>query len=647
MTRTDVDIQTAALEYAARGWYVFPVRGKRPAPGIKSWTAESTTDPAQIVAWYSGTSGLGIGVDMAKSRLVAVDGDHLDRMPPEVWEAVQAVTRSAWTHQGNRARMTWVMHGAIPQAVHQWGEVKGPGGYIVLAPSPHPDQDEPYQWVNTPGDAPGEIPDELAALVAPRTHEEGPRRPWDGQPLSEYHLEAARALVDDLGGRLAETAVDRNWTTYAYANRLGHYVPHLLSAEEVTIALLKADRANGLLGEDGVRSVKRTIRSGLERSADEPEAPDVLPPWEWEPPSFAEETPGDPWAYGGDLRTVEEEPDQPPDLLTRSDGLSLLYKGGVHNIVGESESGKSWLAIAAIVENARRGQVSIYVDFEDHRRTSIARLLALGLTREEMGQVHYYAADGPWGTAPEVLLDRHSPSLVVIDATSEAMGSFGLDPTGTVDAVTFVRWVRIWASQGAALVLIDHVVKDKNSQGRWSLGSQHKVAGVQAHYVVEPIGALVPGERSSVLIKVGKNRAGHVRAGSTPPTGPDRLQVVGVFHFGGDPAELAWWELVPMEDGPAGHRVRPSEAAEQAIKDLLRPRDDGLSKAKITAILVDQGHTRQNLRDALERLVANGQVARRDLGGRTGQIHTLVDLFADCSPDDSSTNGEHGEQTAR
>ena len=93
-TETEVDILTAALGYAALGWSVFPVQGKRPievAPGVRlTWSELSTTDPEVLVGWFAGTEGLGIGVDMAKSGLVAIDGDNIDKMPEDLREAFQA-----------------------------------------------------------------------------------------------------------------------------------------------------------------------------------------------------------------------------------------------------------------------------------------------------------------------------------------------------------------------------------------------------------------------------------------------------------------------------------------------------------------------------------------------------------------------------
>jgi hypothetical protein len=140
----DTDILTAALTYARRGWYIFPVTGKYPIEvgtgGRLRWSQHSTTDPEQIVAWYAGSSDLGIGLDCGKSGLVALDGDRLTDFIHWVGDTDLLAGTACW--RGNPDRATFLFRQPIETVgcpVMEWGEVKGAGGYVVLPPSPHPE----------------------------------------------------------------------------------------------------------------------------------------------------------------------------------------------------------------------------------------------------------------------------------------------------------------------------------------------------------------------------------------------------------------------------------------------------------------------------------------------------------------------------
>ena len=81
---------------------------------------------------------------------------------------------------------------------------------------------------------------------------------------------------------------------------------------------------------------------------------------------------------------------EPPTLCQRSDGLSLLYRGRVHAFQGESESLKSWAAQVAAGQTISSGGNVLYIDFEDDAAGVVSRLLALGLTPEEIAAHFVY-----------------------------------------------------------------------------------------------------------------------------------------------------------------------------------------------------------------------------------------------------------------
>lgn len=65
----------AALEYAARGMYVFPCKENNKSPMTDSGHNDATIDPNKIRQWWSNAPNANIGLFLARSGLVAIDVD--------------------------------------------------------------------------------------------------------------------------------------------------------------------------------------------------------------------------------------------------------------------------------------------------------------------------------------------------------------------------------------------------------------------------------------------------------------------------------------------------------------------------------------------------------------------------------------------
>jgi hypothetical protein len=65
-------------------------------------------------------------------------------------------------------------------------------------------------------------------------------------------------------------------------------------------------------------------------------------------------------------------------LMPRSDGHGLFYPGRVHDLHGESESGKSWVAQAEAARLINEGRPVLYLDFESDPGAVVQRLVLLG-----------------------------------------------------------------------------------------------------------------------------------------------------------------------------------------------------------------------------------------------------------------------------
>jgi putative DNA primase/helicase len=277
----------AALEYAARGWHVFPLKPRGKTPLIPKERGgrglyDATTDPAQIHSWWALYPQANVGIRTgACSGLVVIDADC-----PEA-EAAYVALRLPFTPtvKTPRGHHYYLAHpgGTVPNQVRAAGgpafDVRGDGGYVVAPPSIHP-SGEPY--TREPGSEPQNGATLPTAPVAVKTQAPALREPTTAPPAPQ------RPLVAHAGNPWAETALKaecfrvssaqpgaRNHTLNRAAFALGQIVAggHL-ERERVEAELRVAAERSGLLEADGAGQIGATIESGLKAGALEPRHPE-------------------------------------------------------------------------------------------------------------------------------------------------------------------------------------------------------------------------------------------------------------------------------------------------------------------------------------------------------------------------------------
>ncbi len=303
-----------------------------------------------------------------------------------------------------------------------------------------------------------------------------------------------------------------------------------------------------------------------------------------------------------------------PGLLQREDGVCLIYPGQVHSLSGEPESGKGWISLQLVAELVNDGQAVLYLDFEDSPQAIYARLRALGASRQAvLSHFHYVQPEEPPSAeALDAVIGDHV--LVVLDGVSEAYSLVGLNTNDNGDATAFLRQVvRPLATNGAAVLELDHVTKAKDGRGRYSLGAQHKLAGVAVAYTTDVIKPPSRLEAGLVKLRVEKDRHGHVRG-----------------HAQGK--VIAEVRITPFDDG---ERVRVSMSAPESmdngptfqmrrIADLLTA-TPGLMFNEIDERISGR---REWKRKAVDALIQHGYVAVRS-GANGAQLHVVVKPYAD------------------
>jgi hypothetical protein len=137
----DLSLLDAALEYAGRGWHVFPVQpgGKAPHRAVDQGYKDATCEEAQIRRWWTNDPDANIGLALAPSGLVALDVDSYK--DEGAWETFKAKISIPETfRQRTAGGGTHYVFACEQDASYPGGLAGCPGeikhnGYIVMAPS--------------------------------------------------------------------------------------------------------------------------------------------------------------------------------------------------------------------------------------------------------------------------------------------------------------------------------------------------------------------------------------------------------------------------------------------------------------------------------------------------------------------------------
>lgn len=229
----------------------------------------------------------------------------------------------------------------------------------------------------------------------------------------------------------------------------------------------------------------------------------------------------------------------PPTMWRRSDNVPLIYEGRVHWLQGPPESMKSMAGQLIVAEELALGHDVLYIDFEDDDRGVVARMLSMGATPDDISAHLTYVrpdealqtGDGRWtaGGIDYMALVGRKWSLVLVDGVTEAMTLEGMELLDNTDNAKWMRLIpKRLASTGAAVVVIDHTVKNAENAGRYAIGGQHKLAGVTgATYrfeIIRPLARAVDDPiTGQAKVVVTKDRPGWVR-------GRCQEGVVGMFE---------------------------------------------------------------------------------------------------------------------
>ena len=660
------DILLTALEFANQGISVVPVATdgtKR--PGIASWKQYQETRPttAELMTWFADAQGVGVICGKVSGNLemlelegrAVADKMHLDLKEMagnaglgEVWDRIN----NGYVEMTPSGGIHWLyrIDGEVPgntklarkpgdeDKVEVLAETRGEGGFVIVAPTNGTCHPSGGAWTMLVGSAKS-IP---TLTVAEREGLHQLFATFDSVPKVEFVTEelAPKGVNltpgDDYNAKVTwEQVLEPLGWKKVYTNKAGVTSwrrPGKSEGISATTNHAGNDKffcfSSSTQFEPERSYSKFAIFTLVEHQADFTasaralrsqgygEARKELTSLEVHSPSLVQlhDEEGNikesSW-IPKEIGESELEEEEPPSMLRREDGNCLLYAGKINAIFGESESGKTWIALEAIRQELEKNNIVFYLDFEDSARSILNRLKTLRVKSDKFKMFRYANPDEPLGEGiGEIMRTQimaYLPTLIVVDGVNAAMNLLGLDLEKNKDATHFSQKVlKPLRIGGAGILTIDHVTKSKDNRGNYAIGAQAKRADIDgaafAVSVALPFGRGIDG---ALDITCTKDRPGFVRA-----ICPD-AKTVGVANLKSLPdGGIA----VSISGGTVKLSTRESKM--EAVSDLLAKVGYEMGRNQIAEHLRTEGIPISNdeLKFVLETLVSTGFVTYRKDG---------------------------------
>jgi GNAT superfamily N-acetyltransferase len=314
------------------------------------------------------------------------------------------------------------------------------------------------------------------------------------------------------------------------------------------------------------------------------------------------------------LAHIEERPPVQPTL----GGLGLVYPGKRHVFSGPQEAAKTLAAYAIALEVIRLGGIVVLVDLEMGPWDARDRLRELGASAEDFERLLYVEPDTPASEETIIDLIELDPTLVVIDAAAGAYDLQGLDDNKRADVERFARvFVRSFWWRGVATILLDHVVKNADSRGKYAIGSERKVGGADVHLGFEVVTPLARGGLGLYKLTTHKDRGGWLprpRAGE--------------FELRSDPETHAIsWTFRPPANVDETDGFRPTALMER-VSRYLEQQSEPISRTAIEEAVTGKV---VYVRIAIDCLVREG-FASETSGARGARLVTSIHPYRDGDP---------------
>lgn len=233
-----------------------------------------------------------------------------------------------------------------------------------------------------------------------------------------------------------------------------------------------------------------------------------------------------------------------PDVLPVNDDFCLFYSGEFNLIYGDTESGKTWLCMAAIASILSAGGTAAVIDVDHNGVQAIVnRLQLLGVCRDVITDRDRFLLSEPTtqGELKAVIDDLRASSIdvVTIDSLGEVLPLFRFSSNSADDfTIAHAEVIKPLACAGAAVLVVDHLAKNDASREKGPTGSHAKTRAVGGLSVrVTAQREFSPGNGGAALLELNKDRHGGIRK-----------------HCPGSKPAIGTFELVPFGDTSLEYR---------------------------------------------------------------------------------------------
>jgi hypothetical protein len=313
------------------------------------------------------------------------------------------------------------------------------------------------------------------------------------------------------------------------------------------------------------------------------------------------------------LRLLGDRPIVKPSV----GGVGLIYPGKRHVFSGTQEAAKTMAAYAVALATVRDEGRVLVADLEMGPYDARDRFRDLGATDSDFDRIFYIEPETPPSEKTfQILVDQFPVELAIIDAAAGAYALSDLDDNKRRDVEVWTNhWVRPLWQREVATIVIDHVVKNAENRGKYTIGSERKAGGVDVHLGFEPVAEPLRRGGSAVYrVLTHKDRPGWLPR-------PRAAEL----HLSSDPEThaIAWSFRPPNADSVGdGDHWRPTGLMAK-VSRFLEHQTEPVTRNTVEGAIVGQA---KFVRQAIDELVADGYVSQAD-GARRSKLLASVKPF--------------------